>query len=133
MSGKKTHRVWVSNNTGNVRKRKIEALSCNHCYCRKEMSIIYSECVSVALDIQHAKCMRRITSSSVACLVIQYFSTLSHTCYDFRKKKMNENDMPRFSLNILPETFIILTRTERDIIINVRRSLCEVPVVFDRI
>jgi len=49
------------------------------------MSIIYSECVSVALDIQHAKCMRHIISLSAACLIIQYFSTLSHKCHDFRK------------------------------------------------
>ena len=57
------------------------------------MSMIYSECVSVALDIQHAKCTRRIVSSSVACQVIQYFSTLSHKCHDFRKKKITEQDM----------------------------------------
>jgi len=60
------------------------------------MSMIYSECVSVALNIQHAKCMCRIVSSSVACAVIQYFSTLCHKCHDFRKKKKNkitEHDM----------------------------------------
>jgi len=56
------------------------------------MSIIYSECASVALDIQHAKCMRRIISSSVACLIIQYFSILAHKCHVFRKK-ITEYDM----------------------------------------
>jgi hypothetical protein len=57
------------------------------------MSIMYSECVSVALDIQHAKCMCRIVLSSVVCLVIQYSSTLSHKRHDFRKKKNIEHDL----------------------------------------
>jgi len=37
------------------------------------MNITYSECVSVALVIQHAAPMRRIVLSSVACLVLQNF------------------------------------------------------------
>ena len=41
-------------------KRTIEGPSCNHCYRGKEISIVYSECVFVALGIQHAMCMRHI-------------------------------------------------------------------------
>jgi hypothetical protein len=54
------------------------------------VSITYSECVSVALVIQHAKRMRRVILSSVACLTLQHFPTLSHKCRDFRKK-VNEH------------------------------------------
>ena len=36
------------------------------------MSIIYSECVSVALVMQHAKRMRSAVLSSVACAAIKY-------------------------------------------------------------
>jgi len=41
-------------------KRNIEARSCKHCCRRKAISIIYSECMSVALGIQHAMRMRHI-------------------------------------------------------------------------
>jgi len=42
----------------------------------EKTSIKYSECVSVALFIQHAMHMRRITRtfSSVACMGLPYFS-----------------------------------------------------------
>ena len=41
----------------------------------------------LALDIRHAKCMRRITLSCVACLALSYFATLSHKHRHFRMKK----------------------------------------------
>jgi hypothetical protein len=50
---------------------KIEARSRNH-FCRgKAIRITYSECVFVALVIQHAQRMRPAVLSSVACLVLQ--------------------------------------------------------------
>ena len=50
----------------------------------KAISITYSECVSVALVIQHAKRMRGIILSSVACTALPCFSTLYHTRHDLR-------------------------------------------------
>ena len=38
------------------------------------MRITYSECSSVTLVIQYAKCMKRNKLSSVACLAVQYIS-----------------------------------------------------------
>jgi hypothetical protein len=66
-------------------KRNIDARSRNHCCRGKAISITHSECVSVALLIQHAKRMRRIILSSVACVTVLYFYTLSHKRRHFRK------------------------------------------------
>ena len=56
-------------------KRKLETRSRNHCRRERAISIVYSECVSVAFVIQDAMRMRHITLSSVACLDLPYFST----------------------------------------------------------
>jgi hypothetical protein len=54
------------------------ARSRNLCCGGKAVSITYSECVSVALFNQHAKRVRCIKLSLLACLTLQFFSTLSH-------------------------------------------------------
>jgi hypothetical protein len=49
------------------------------------MIITYSECVFVALGIQHAMRMRDIILSPEAWPALQYFSILSHKQHDTRK------------------------------------------------
>ena len=74
----------------NVSFRRVRG---NHFRRAKARGITYSEFVSIALVIQHAKRMGRIMLSSMACLVLPYFSTLSHKQYVFRKKKVTEHKM----------------------------------------
>jgi hypothetical protein len=81
--------------------------------------------------------MRRVLLMSVACPAVQYFSTLSHKQHDFRGGggEVTEREMFfffLFSLQLLSETFLILSRTERDMIKNVYRSSCKVPVILVR-
>jgi hypothetical protein len=93
------------------------------------MNITYSECVSVALVIQHSTRMRPIILSSVACLGLPCFSTLSHKRHDFREKSyLTQNVFFLFSIQRLSETFVSTGSTERDISRNVHRSSSKVPL-----
>jgi len=115
--------------TGNVEctyKRNIVARSHNHSWRGKTLSITtYSECVSVALVIRHAKRMPRFTLSSLTCPAIPHFSTLSHKRHDFRPPK-NIGRRIMFWFSLLSENFPFLRRTQRDVIRSVLlRSSCK--------
>ena len=56
-------------------QRNIDAPLWNHCYNGKAVIITYSECVFVALGIQHAMGMPHVILPSVTCPTLQYFST----------------------------------------------------------
>ena len=95
----------------------MEARSCNRWGIGRAISITYSEFVLITLGIQHAMRMRDIILSSVACPVVHYFSTLSHTRHGFEKKKVIEHTVcVSIFCTTLSETFLILRRIERDVI-----------------
>jgi len=60
----------------------IEARSRDNFCHGQAVSITYSDCVSIALVIQHA--VRRIILPSVACPALNYLSIMSHKRHDFR-------------------------------------------------
>ena len=65
----------------------------------------------------HAPC-----TQYMACLALQYFSTLFHKRNGFRETLLDLKCVFWFSLQVLSGTFLILRRTELDMIKHVYRS-----------
>ena len=86
-------------------KRNTGERSWNHCCSGKAMSITYYECVFAALVIRHAKRMRRIKLSSVACLALPFFSHRVIKDTIFGRSVLNTQFVFWLSLQILLEIF----------------------------
>jgi len=85
----------------------------NHCCHGEAVSITYSECVFVALVIQHAKRMGHFVIRCLSGCTI--FFRLSHKCHDFRGKKLIVHKMWIFIFSTtLSEIFLIIRRIGRD-------------------
>jgi hypothetical protein len=103
----------------------IEARSRN-LFCRgKARRIACSKCVSVALVIQHAKRMRRITLTSAACLALSCLYTLHHKRHDFWRKVNECKIRVLIFSTTFSKTFLILRRIQRGIFVNLPRSSCK--------
>ena len=85
----------------------------------------------MVLFSQLAQRMRRITSSSVASLVLPHLPTLFHKGHDFRKKKNVERAVCVliFSINFV-RNIISLTRSERGNTTKVPRSSSKVVIIL---
>ena len=73
----------------------------------------------------------RIILSSVACLSLPYFSTLSHKRNDFRDKVTEYKMCSDFLFKHFSETFLII-RIQRDVFKNLYWSSCKVPIILVR-
>jgi hypothetical protein len=109
----------------------FEERKCNHCSSGEVISVTQPECVYLLPSVSSMQCACAILSS-VAYPDLQYFSTLSHTRHDFRKKLLKTKCVFWFSIQLSSETFLTLGRNERDMIINVYWSSREVPVILVR-
>ena len=112
-------------------KCDIETLSRNHCCSGKTISVICCQCVSVAIVMQHAMRMRH----TVVCGLPRSTIFFPHYLINgtiFEKKLLNTKCVFWFSLQLLYVTFLILRRTERDMIKTVYRSSCKVPCIIAR-
>ena len=109
--------------------RNIEERSCNHCCIGNAIIITCRECVSVALGIQYATPYCHLWPTRLYKFFPHYLT--NGTIF---AKKVTEHKMCVliFCTN-LSETFPILSRTERDMIRNVYRSVCKVAVIVVRL
>jgi hypothetical protein len=77
--------------------------------------------------------MRRIILSSVACLAVLYLCRLSYKLHDLGGGGVNVIERKMCVLifsTTSSETFLILRRYERDIVINIHISTSKASVIF---
>ena len=85
---------------------------------RERRDVRVRACALVALLIQRATPLRHVVSSTVDSLAPPHFSILSHKRRNYRKMLLNIKCVFQFSLQRF-EIFLILSRIQSDIIVNV--------------
>ena len=92
---------------------------------------VYSDCVFVALVINHRKLMRHIVIYDLPGSTL-FFHIISQRARFSKKKILNTKCVFYFSLQRLAKIFLILRTIEQVMIKNVYRSSCKVPVILVR-
>jgi hypothetical protein len=99
----------------------------------KQLSITYFECVSVALVIQHIRCMWHyytvicgLSGSTI------FFSHISHRVR-YSENLLNVKCVFWFSLQLLSTTLPTIRRTELNTVTKVQMSSHKVPIILVRL
>ena len=100
--------------------------------CRNKRYYIFWVCVSSLSYPACIVCLCRITLSSVVCQGLQHFFNYLINGMIFRKKLLKIKCVFWLSLQLLSERFLILSRIQQDIIINVHTSSHKVPIILVR-
>ena len=120
-------------------QRNNETRSCNHCCCGKAVCIKYSACVFIlAFVTWQAKRMRRIILSVVACLTLPHFTAWPYKQHNIRRWGVGVGNLLSTNMCLIFSTTSVekslnVGRIQQDIIINIHKSPCKVPVILCRI
>jgi hypothetical protein len=86
--------------------------------------------VSQLIGKKIAYFLRPILMSAVACLVVSQYITLSNKIHDFWQIRKLRKCVFLYFLQLPREIFLILSRSERDTIIDINRYSCKVLVIL---
>ena len=118
------------NKTGNVRITSHWGAFCNHCCSGKAISITYYKCVIVVLVIQPAMLVRHIVICGLPGSTLFFHIIVKRQ--EFRKMLLDIEYIFGFSLHLSSEIFLILRRTEQNLIKILHWFPCKVPVILVR-
>ena len=105
------------------------------CLCATTVAVhnneYYTTCVCVCVcSLRYPACNAHAPYRHLCSSQLYYiFPHLSHKCQDFREKVIEHKMCVLISLQSLSEIFLVINRTERDIIINAHRSSSKVPII----
>jgi hypothetical protein len=123
-------RVWGIIREAIQVHRNTEARSCNRCLCGEKNYYIFLVCVC---SLSYPACNAHAPYFHLSS--VRLYNIFPHYLINgtiLEKKLLNTKWVFWFSLPLLSESFLILRRNERDMIKNVYRSACEVPVTLVR-
>jgi hypothetical protein len=104
-----------------------EGRSFNHCWSEKSIRVTYCDCVC---KLSYLACNAHVPYCHLWPVLLYNILHIISWRHDFRKKSYWTQNVFRFPLQHLSETFLILRRTERYKIKSSYESVCKIPVIL---